>query len=170
MDIRSESKEPLVYGTIRRKRKGRLKVNPVVQSHRLRVRYGETDRMGVVYHTNYLNWFEVGRTEFIRHADLTYRQLEEQGILLPLTDADISYKRPAKYDDEVEVRTHVSEISPVRLTFSYEIVRVDDSEVLVTGRTMHVFTNAEFKPIRLSRTEPDLYEWLAKQHAGVTVG
>ena len=141
-------------------------MDPVVHSHRLRVRYSETDRMGVVYHTNYLNWFEVGRTEFIRHANLTYRELEEKGVMLPLTDASISYKKPAKYDDEVEVRTRVSEITPVRLTFSYEIVRVDDAELLVTGSTMHVFANTAFKPIRLSRTEPRVYEWLERQHKG----
>lgn len=141
-------------------------MEPVVHSHRLRVRYSETDQMGVVYHTNYLNWFEVGRTEFIRHAALTYRQLEEKGVLLPLTDASISYKKPAKYDDEVEVRTHISELTPVRLTFSYEIVRVEDAALLVTGSTMHVFTNASFKPIRLSRTEPEVYGWLKKQHKG----
>lgn len=157
---------PVSFGTIFVKRKGRLFVVPVVHSHRLRVRYSETDQMGVVYHTNYLNWFEVGRTEFIRHADLTYRQLEEKGVLLPLTDASLSYKKPAKYDDEVEIRTHVSEITPVRLTFSYEVVRVSDGELLVTGRTHHVFTNTAFRPIRLSRTEPAVYDWLVKQHKG----
>lgn len=150
----------------RQRERGDSCVNPVVHSHRLRVRYSETDQMSVVYHTNYLNWFEVGRTEFIRHADLTYRELEEKGVLLPLTDASISYKKPAKYDDEVEIRTHVDEITPVRLTFAYEIVRASDDELLVTGKTMHVFTNTAFKPIRLSRTEPAVYEWLEKQHKG----
>lgn len=122
--------------------------------------------MGVVYHTNYLNWFEVGRTELIRHAGLTYRQLEEKGMLLPLTDASLSYKKPAKYDDVVEIRTTVAEISPLRLTFAYEIYRLPEEELLVTGKTMHVFTSTELKPIRLPRSEPEVYRWLESQHQG----
>lgn len=122
--------------------------------------------MGVVYHTNYLNWFEVGRTELIRHAGLTYRQLEEKGMLLPLTDASLSYKKPAKYDDVVEIRTTVAEISPLRLTFAYEIYRLPEKDLLVTGKTMHVFTSTELKPIRLPRSEPEVYRWLERQHRG----
>jgi len=141
-------------------------MSPIIHTHSLRVRYGETDQMSVVYHTNYLNWFEVGRTELIRAAGLSYRQLEEKGVLLPLTDANISYKKPAKYDDVVEIRTHVELISPLRLTFAYEIVRLPDEELLVTGKTMHVFTTTDLRPIRLSKTEPEVYAWLEAQHKG----
>lgn len=141
-------------------------MTPIIHPHRLRVRYGETDQMGVVYHTNYLNWFEVGRTELIRQAGITYRELEEKGVLLPVTDANISYKQPARYDDEIEIRTRVKEMGPVRLTFAYEIVRLSDEQLLVTGETMHVFTNASLKPIRLSRTAPDIFEWLESQYKG----
>ncbi|EST54740.1 thioesterase [Brevibacillus panacihumi W25] len=141
-------------------------MSPIIHTHSLRVRYGETDQMSVVYHTNYLNWFEVGRTELIRAAGLSYRQLEEKGVLLPLTDASISYKKPAKYDDVVEIRTHVELISPLRLTFAYEIVRLPDEELLVTGKTMHVFTTTDLRPIRLSKTEPEVYAWLEAQHKG----
>jgi acyl-CoA thioester hydrolase len=122
--------------------------------------------MGVVYHANYLNWFEMGRTELIRSAQLSYRQLEEKGVLLPLTDAVLTYKKPARYDDLLEVRTIVEEITPVRLTFRYEICRMPDDELLVWGKTMHVFTTKDLKPIRLSRAEPDLYRWLEMQHRG----
>nr|WP_274388690.1 thioesterase family protein [Brevibacillus agri] len=132
----------------------------------MRVRYGETDQMGVVYHTNYLNWFEVGRTELIRNAGLTYRELEERGVLLPVTDASLSYKKPARYDDVVEIQTRVKELSAVRLAFAYDIIRVSDQELLVSGETIHVFTNAELKPIRLSRTEPEVYAWLDAQYKG----
>ncbi|HZG79388.1 MAG TPA: thioesterase family protein [Brevibacillus sp.] len=141
-------------------------MSPIIHTHSLRVRYGETDQMSVVYHTNYLNWFEVGRTELIRAAGLSYRQLEEKGVLLPLTDASIAYKKPAKYDDVVEIRTHVELISPLRLTFAYEIVRLPDEELLVTGKTMHVFTTTDLRPIRLSKTEPEVYAWLEAQHKG----
>lgn len=143
-----------------------MRLSPIIHSHFFRVRYGETDQMGVVYHANYLNWFEIGRTELIRSAGLSYRELEEKGVLLPLTDAALSYKKPARYDDQLEVRTIVEEITPVRLTFGYEIYRTPDEELLVTGKTMHVFTTKELKPIRLPRVEPELYRWLELQHLG----
>lgn len=141
-------------------------MSPIIHSHRLRVRYQETDQMGVVYHANYLNWFEVGRTEMMRDAGLTYRELEDRGLLLPVTDASLSYKKPARYDDEVEIRTSVTELTAVRLTFAYGIFRLPDEELLVSGATMHVFTNKELRPVRLSRTEPYVYDWLETQHKG----
>lgn len=128
-----------------------------------RVRYGETDQMGVVYHTNYVNWMEIGRTEFLRDAAISYRELETQGLLLPLTDAQVSYKSPARYDDIVEVRTWIEQITPVRLDFGYEVYRQEDGRLLVTGTTKHVFTNLQFKPVRLPKLLPDLYEWLVAQ-------
>jgi acyl-CoA thioester hydrolase len=136
---------------------------PTSWSTDIRVRYSETDQMGVVYHANYLHWFEVGRTDFLRGAGFCYRELEAQGLLLPVTDATISYKQPARYDDLVEVRTHVSQLTPLRLAFGYEIRRKSDDQLLVTGETMHVITNKAFKPVRLSRQLPELYAWL--EHA-----
>lgn len=127
---------------------------------RFRVRYSETDQMGIVYHANYLPWFEVGRTDFLREAGVTYCELEQQGFLLPVTDAVLSYKQPARYDDVVEVRTRIGELTPLRLNFAYEIYRVADETLLVTGETKHVFTNQALKPVRLPRVLPDLYAWL----------
>ncbi|MEJ8546975.1 YbgC/FadM family acyl-CoA thioesterase [Brevibacillus borstelensis] len=141
-------------------------MNSTVYTHRIRVRYSETDQMGVVYHANYLNWFEVGRTEFIRETGVTYRSLEEKGILLPVTDVSLSYKQPARYDDWVEIRTDLEELSMVRLTFSYEIYRVADEQLLVTGKTKHAFTTMEMKPIRLARVEPEVYALLEERCAG----
>lgn len=132
-------------------------------SHRLRVRYSETDQMGVVYHTNYLNWFEVGRTEYIRSTGFAYRELEKRGMLLPATEAALSFRAPARYDDEVEVRTWIKELTPVRLEFGYEIVRPADNAVLVTGWTRHVFVSHEWKPIRLPRVMPDVYQVLERE-------
>ncbi|WP_010272066.1 acyl-CoA thioesterase [Paenibacillus senegalensis] len=93
--------------------------------HQIRVRYQETDQMGVVYHANYLNWFEIGRTEMIRRAGVTYRSLEEKDLLLPLVDAELQFKRPAFYDDIVTVYTRVMALAPVSLTFLYEIRRAE---------------------------------------------
>lgn len=90
----------------------------------MRVRYQETDRMGVVYHANYLNWFEIGRTETIRAAGMTYRELEERGLLLPVTEADLRFRLPARYDDTVAIYTRVESFSGIRLAFANEIRRV----------------------------------------------
>lgn len=122
----------------------------------LRVRYQETDQMGVVYHANYLTWFEVGRTEFIRHAGYPYSSFEERGILLPVLRANLHYKTPARYDDEVIVRTMVKNFSGVRITFGYEIVHKQSEGILVTGETEHVWVNKQFRPINLKKVWPEV--------------
>lgn len=139
---------------------------PIIHTTQIRVRYSETDQMGVVYHANYLNWFEVGRTEFFRGVGVSYRDLEQKGLMLPIADATISFKQPALYDDLVEIHTWIADLSPVRLEYAYEIYRTSDDQLLVVGRTKHVFTNTSLKPIRLTRLEPDVYAWLEAQHLG----
>ncbi|MCP3772230.1 acyl-CoA thioesterase [Paenibacillus sp. MZ04-78.2] len=128
--------------------------------HALRVRYQETDQMGVVYHANYLNWFEVGRTEMIRELGMPYQALEARGLLLPVIEADLKFRSPARYDDLVTIDTKVVELRSLRLQFAYEIKRGE--EVLVTGRTQHVWLNRDWKPVRIDREVPDLYALLFK--------
>lgn len=142
-----------------------------------RVRYHETDQMDVVYHANYLNWFEIGRTEWIRAKGLTYLALEKQGILLPLTEAELKFKLPARYDDQITIYTKVLDYSHVRLTFASEIRRHSGSaircnpmdpsavaavaepcgELLVSGVTRHVWVNESWKPIRIDKAAPEVY-------------
>lgn len=128
-----------------------------------RVRYSETDQMGVVYHANYLHWCELGRTEYIRSAGISYRELEAVGVLLPVTQAELTYQQPARYDDMIEVRTSIAELSPVRITFCYEIWQLEEEKLLAWGRTSHVFVNQQFKPVRLSRHHAQLYQWLSAE-------
>jgi acyl-CoA thioester hydrolase len=116
---------------------------------RLRVRYAETDQMGVVYYANYLVWFEVGRTDLLRAAGWTYRDMEVDGFSLPVVEAHCAYRRPAKYDDEIEVRTTGAMLSPVRVQFTYEIVRVGDAATLATGTTVHATLDRAGRPCRL---------------------
>jgi acyl-CoA thioester hydrolase len=104
---------------------------------RVRVRYADTDQMGVVYHANYFVWFEVGRTDLLRAAGWTYREMEAEGLSLPVIEAHCDYKQPARYDDELDVRTTGALMSPVRVAFSYEVVRPADGELLAIGRTVH---------------------------------
>jgi acyl-CoA thioester hydrolase len=115
----------------------------------VRVRYAETDRMGIVYYAHYLVWFEVGRTELMRAAGWTYRDLETEGFALPVIEAQCAYRQPARYDDELEVWTKGSLVSPVRVEFSYEVVRAADRAVLATGRTVHASLDREGRPCRL---------------------
>jgi acyl-CoA thioester hydrolase len=102
---------------------------------RLRVRYAETDRMGVVYYANYFVWFEVARTDWLRETGWSYKEMEADGISLPVIEAHCEYRQSARYDDELEVRTRATLLSPIRLRFDYEVVR--DDTVLTTGHTVH---------------------------------
>jgi acyl-CoA thioester hydrolase len=115
----------------------------------IRVRYAETDQMGVVYHANYLVWFEVGRTEFLRSSGSTYRELEATGIALPVIEAHCEYAQPARYDDELEIRSWARLKSPVRLEFQYEVVRRSDAVVTARGRTVHAAVDVSGRPRRL---------------------
>jgi acyl-CoA thioester hydrolase len=115
----------------------------------IRVRYAETDRMGVVYYANYLVWFEVARTDLLRTMGWTYREMEGTGVFLPVIEAHCEYRRPARYDDAVTIRTEGRLASPVRMEFTYEVSLEGSSEVAALGRTMHAATDANGRPRRL---------------------
>ena len=116
---------------------------------RVRVRYAETDRMGVVYYANYFVWFEVARTEWLRGTGWSYREMESEGTSLPVIEAHCDYRRPARYDDEVEIRTRATFLSPVRVRFDYELMRTDDPQALAIGHTVHAAMDASGRPCRL---------------------
>mgnify|MGYP002335947135 FL=1 len=154
--------------------------------HELRVRYQETDQMGVVYHANYLNWFEIGRTEMIRTMGITYLELESRGLLLPLTDVEMKFRLPALYDNWISIYTRITDYSTVRCQFESQIRRrsiVDvqperilepglalesetepkqsiepNGELLVSGVTKHVWLNRSWKAVRIDKESPDLYK------------
>ncbi len=108
----------------------------------LRVRYAETDRMGVVYHANYLVWFEIGRTEFCRARGFAYRDMEENAdAFLVVAESYCRYKAPAFYDDELIVRTHITELRRRSVRFGYEILRASDGLIIAEGETGHVVTD-----------------------------
>jgi acyl-CoA thioester hydrolase len=113
------------------------------------VRYAETDRMGVVYYANYLIWFEVGRTEWLRSSGRTYRDLEEQGFGLPVIEAHCEYKVGARYDDVLEVVTRARRVSPLRLAFDYQVVRASDGALVAAGYTVHASVDRTGRPVRL---------------------
>jgi acyl-CoA thioester hydrolase len=122
--------------------------SPVLHRSRVRVRYAETDCMGVVYYANYLVWFEIGRTGWFRALGESYRDMEAAGVQLPVIEAHCEYRRPAKYDDDLEIRTQATLLSPIRIRFDYEVVRGTD-ETLVTGHTVHAGVDPQGRPCRL---------------------
>jgi acyl-CoA thioester hydrolase len=124
----------------------------------VRVRYADTDQMGVVYYANYFVWFEVGRTDLLRHFGWTYREMERDGFSLPVVEAQCSYRQPARYDDLIEIRTTGALLSPVRVRFDYQVVRPGDETVLATGHTVHASLDASLRPCRL----PDYVQEILK--------
>jgi acyl-CoA thioester hydrolase len=125
---------------------------------RVRVRYAETDRMGVAYYGNYLTWFEVGRTDLLRQLGESYREMEEKDkVYLPVVEAHCRYHRPARYDDVIEIRTRASRPSRAKIRFDYELARAEDGTLVASGTTLHVATGQEGRPCRLPRRLLELF-------------
>jgi acyl-CoA thioester hydrolase len=117
---------------------------------RVRVRYAETDQMGVVYYANYLVWMEVARVEFCKALGFRYRDMElEDGVLLAVIEAQCRYLHPARFDEEVIVETRIAEASSRLVEFAYEMRLADNGRKLATGSTRHIFCNREMKRARL---------------------
>ena len=125
-------------------------MNSAVNETRLRVRYVETDQMGVVYHANYFVWFEIGRVELLRQLGFSYRDMEaKDGCGIAVIDARCRYKAPARYDDEVMVRTRLKYLRESLVQFEYELVRANDGELLAEGDTTHIVVDPEMKKVSL---------------------
>ena len=117
---------------------------------RVRVRYAETDQMGIVYYANYLVWMEVGRVAYCRQAGFAYRDMErEDGVMLTVTEAHCQYRAAARFDDEVRVLTWVTKSRSRTVRFAYEMRLAGDDQLLASGETMHLVCNLEGKPVRL---------------------
>lgn len=128
--------------------------HPAQNETRLRVRYAETDQMGVVYHTNHLIWFEVGRVELMRQMGFSYRDMErEDGLFIAVAEATCRYRAPVYYDEEVVVRTWLKKVRESVIIFSYELSRQPGGTLLAEGETTHIVTDAKMKVAAL----PDKY-------------
>jgi acyl-CoA thioester hydrolase len=123
----------------------------------LRVRYAETDKMGVVYYANYLVWFEVARTDLLRSLGWSYREMEHAGISLPVIEAHCEYVKPARYDDEIEIRTEGRMLSPIRMEFQYQVFRKTDQLLAATGKTVHAALDTTGKPCRLPQRVREVF-------------
>lgn len=121
---------------------------PVSSETTLRVRYAETDRMGVAYYANYLVWFEVARADWLRARGWTYREMEASGVKLPVIEAHCEYMRSALYDEALTIRTTAAMHSPIRLEFMYDVIK-EDGTTAATGHTMHAAIDDTGRPCRL---------------------
>jgi acyl-CoA thioester hydrolase len=139
---------------------------PTILETRLRVRYAETDQMNVVYHSNYVIWFEVGRVEFMRQLGITYRDLEQRDQLhLPVVEVRCRYKAPARYDDEVTIRTHIARLRSSLIQFQYQVLRAEDGLLLAEGESTHVAVDASM----VKTPFPEKYMSIFRRVAGRAV-
>ncbi|MCZ0755725.1 acyl-CoA thioesterase [Anoxybacillus sp. J5B_2022] len=129
-----------------------------VAEKQVEVRYAETDQMGVVYHANYLVWMEIGRAALIEQLGFRYTDMEKEGVIAPVTDLQISYKKPLRYGETATVRTWIEAYDGIRVTYAYEIL-TPDGELAATGKTQHVCVKRDsFLPILIRKYFPDWHE------------
>jgi acyl-CoA thioester hydrolase len=128
----------------------------------IRVPYADTDQMGVVYYANYLVYFERGRTEWLRHKGISYKELEAQGIFFPVVEAVCNYKAPARYDDLITVRTALAPLGVASALFQCEVLR--DGVLLASGHTKHLFVDTSFKPTRIPAALRSVLEGKGQLH------
>jgi acyl-CoA thioester hydrolase len=124
----------------------------------IEVRYQETDQMGVVYHANYLVWFEIGRTKFIEHLGLSYIEMEKNNVVSPVVDAQISFKKPVRYGERVFVETWLESYDGLKTVYGYQIVDEND-DIRVSGSSRHVIVKKDtFRPLSLRKAFPDWHD------------
>ena len=126
---------PILFNKFQKTLKIHFSSSPII------VRYGETDQMGVVHHSNYLRYFEVARLEWLTKLGVSYQAMEEEGVMMPVINAQISYKTPAKFEDRLVIKIHLKEVPLVKMTFLYEVVNQND-ELVCTASTTLAFMNA----------------------------
>lgn len=130
---------------------------------RIITRYSETDQMGIIHHSNYAVWFEAGRTDFFKKVGFSYKEIEGRGILLPLYEMNCKFKSPARYEDEITIKTSLKELTKVRVVFSYKVINDLDGKLLSLGETMHGWTNKDLKLINAEKAIPEVYYLLSKE-------
>lgn len=124
----------------------------------IQVRYAETDQMGVVYHANYLVWFEIGRTQLIESLGFTYASMEEEGFFSPVIDIHATYKKPVRYGEKPKIRTWLEKYDGLRVTYFYEILN-ENNEVCISGHSVHIAVKKDsFRPVSIKKHLPHWHE------------
>ena len=132
----------------------------MISTSKITVRYAETDRMGIVHHSVYPIWYEVARTDFCIELGLPYSKMEEIGILTPLVELQSKYKKPANYEDVLEIKTRIQKFTPARIEFYYEVFHQGDSTPINTGCTVHALVDKSLHPINVKKKFPEVYDLL----------
>lgn len=126
---------------------------------RRQVKYYETDKMGVVHHSNYIRWFEEARVEFMRGMGISYKAMEDEGVQVPVVSVSCKYRSPATFDDIVIVKTHIKKFNGIVIELAYEVTDEQTGAIRVTGESSHCFVDDKtFKPMNLKRERPDIYD------------
>lgn len=126
---------------------------------KITARYAETDRMGIIHHSVYPVWFEVGRTDYIKQCGMSYSEMEKSGVMTPLSELHCKYFKPAYYEDRLLIKTTVSKISAARITFNYKVVNESTGELLCVGSTVHGFVDTNtFRPVNSKKALPEIFE------------
>lgn len=128
----------------------------------IRVRYAETDKMGIVHHSVYPVWYEIARTDLSKQVNFPYSKMEEKGLYLPLAELNSKYYSPAYYDDELIVTATVSKLTPARIVFSYKIFKKGSDKHISEGYTVHAIVNKDMKPINTKKLFPEIYSCMEK--------
>lgn len=131
-----------------------------IHETKIKVRYVETDRMGIVHHSNYYSWFEVARGEFITDTGMTYSDMEEEGIMMPVLESSCKYIQAAKYEDILIIQAWIHEINGAKAIFNYKVIREKDNKIIATGSTKHAFVNNKFKIVNIKKVKPDIWNKL----------
>ena len=123
-----------------------------------KINYYETDRMGVVHHSNYIRFLEEARCEMLNNSHMPYSAFEEQGVMIPVLGVNCNYKQHVTFNDVIEIKPFVKEFNGVRLTMGYHVTNKKTGDLVLTGETKHCFTDLNLKPIRLQKQIPDFYD------------
>ena len=129
---------------------------------KLKVRYVETDQMGIAHHSNHYAWFEVGRTEYITAIGMTYKDMEKNNILLPVVESSCRYIEGAKYEDILIIQTYMKELNGAKVIFNYNVIREKDGKNLAKGSTTHAFVNEKFRVVNLKKANVDMWSRFKK--------
>lgn len=130
----------------------------ICRRYQRRTNYYETDKMGIIHHSNYIRYFEEARLDWMEQIGLDYRQIEDLGIIIPVMFVDCQYLVPVHFEDEIEIQVKLARFDGIKMEFSYELYQKETGQLCTTGRTGHCFLNDQMKPLRLKKQFPDLYQ------------
>lgn len=139
-----------------------------IYAYKRRVFYYETDKMGIVHHSNYIRMFEESRVSLLQQAGMPFERIEEAGVMVPVLSAECSYKTPLRFDEEFAVIPKIESFNGLRLEVTYNIIRTSDNALCAQGRTTHCFVDMNMKPIRTKKNYPEIYDVFNK-YAGYEV-